>query len=176
MDVVKTNIQKLKGIIEIDSELNNGTTFTIKLPLTLAIIQGLLVRVQEEIYALPLSAVSEVVSIDQDKVYQINRSEVIRIRDQVFPLIRMDQVLETPTKDDDLGERYVVVVGLAEQRLGLIVDELLGQKEIVIKSLGEYLGQVKGISGSTILGDGRVIMIIDVEELVTNMSQKGSLG
>jgi two-component system chemotaxis sensor kinase CheA len=166
MDVVRTNIQKLKGIIDIESKPGAGSTFTIKLPLTLAIIQGLLVRIQEEIYALPLSAVVEVVNTDLNQIYSVNQSEVIRIRNQVFPLIRMDKVLKTPTNSDTLENRYVVVVGLADRRLGLVVDELLGQKEIVIKSLGEYLGHIKGISGSTILGDGRVIMIIDIEELI----------
>ncbi len=166
MDVVRTNIQKLKGIIEVDSKLGAGTTFTIKLPLTLAIIQGLLVRVQSEIYALPLSAVVEVVNTDLSQIYSVNQNEVMRIRNQVFPLIRMDKVLKTPSKEDTLENRYVVVVGLADKRLGLVVDELLGQKEIVIKSLGEYLGHIRGMSGSTILGDGRVIMILDIEELI----------
>ncbi len=176
MDVVRTNIQKLKGIIEVDSKIGSGTTFTIKLPLTLAIIQGLLVRVHSEIYALPLSAVVEVVNTDLNQIYSVNQSEVIRIRNQVFPLIRMDKVLKTPVTDtskvakigaeDTLENRYVVVVGLADKRLGLVVDELLGQKEIVIKSLGEYLGHIRGMSGSTILGDGRVIMILDIEELI----------
>jgi two-component system, chemotaxis family, sensor kinase CheA len=175
MDVVRTNIQKLKGIIEIDSKPGAGTTFTIKLPLTLAIIQGLLVRVQQEIYALPLSAVVEVVNTDLSQIYSVNQSEVIRIRNQVFPLIRMDTVLRTPTNYDSLENRYVVVVGLADRRLGLVVDELLGQKEIVIKSLGEYLGHIRGISGSTILGDGRVIMIIDIEELVHNAHSSAAL-
>jgi two-component system, chemotaxis family, sensor kinase CheA len=166
MDVVRTNIQRLKGIIEVDSKLGSGTTFTIKLPLTLAIIQGLLVRVQNEIYALPLSAVVEVVNTDLNQIYSVNQNEVIRIRNQVFPLIRMDKVLHTPNNEDTLEDRYVVVVGLADKRLGLVVDELLGQKEIVIKSLGEYLGHIRGMSGSTILGDGRVIMILDIEELI----------
>jgi two-component system chemotaxis sensor kinase CheA len=166
MDVVRTNIQKLKGIIEVDSKIGAGTTFTIKLPLTLAIIQGLLVRVHSEIYALPLSAVVEVVNTDLNQIYSVNQNEVIRIRNQVFPLIRMDKVLKTPTSEDTLENRYVVVVGLADKRLGLVVDELLGQKEIVIKSLGEYLGHIRGMSGSTILGDGRVIMILDIEELI----------
>jgi two-component system chemotaxis sensor kinase CheA len=166
MDVVRTNIQKLKGIIEVDSKIGAGTTFTIKLPLTLAIIQGLLVRVHSEIYALPLSAVVEVVNTDLNQIYSVNQNEVIRIRNQVFPLIRMDKVLNAPKIEDTLENRYVVVVGLADKRLGLVVDELLGQKEIVIKSLGEYLGHIRGMSGSTILGDGRVIMILDIEELI----------
>lgn len=175
MDVVKTNIQKLKGIIDIESELGKGTTFIIKLPLTLAIIQGLLVKVQQETYAIPLSSVIEVVSLEQDQVYTINKQEVIRVRSEVLPIIRLDKVLNTPSKRDSLDKSYVVSVGLGLQRVGFVVDELLGQQEIVIKSLGEYLGSIKGIAGSTIMGDGRVIMIIDIAQLLENIYNEYSL-
>jgi two-component system chemotaxis sensor kinase CheA len=166
MDVVKTNIQNLKGMIEIESELGKGSTFIIKLPLTLAIIQGLLVKVKDETYAIPLSSVVEVVAIQKESVYSINQQEVIRIREEVQPLIRLDKSLGLPEVKEDLENRNVVVVGHGVQRVGLVVDELLGQQEIVIKSLGEYLGNISGIAGSTILGDGRVIMIIDIAELI----------
>ncbi|MBZ0243541.1 MAG: chemotaxis protein CheA, partial [Bacteroidales bacterium] len=172
MDVVRTNIQNLKGMIDIESELGTGTTFIIKLPLTLAIIQGLLVKVKAETYALPLSSVVEVVAIDINNVYTVNRQEVIRIRTEVLPIIRLDNALGVTTDKEDLEDRYVVVVGLGMQRIGLVVDELLGQQEIVIKSLGEYLGTIPGIAGSTILGDGRVIMIIDVAELIQDCYSK----
>ncbi len=168
MDVVRTNIQNLKGIIEIDSEIGQGSTFTIKLPLTLAIIQGLLVKVQNEDYAIPLSSVIEVVSITEEAIYTINNQEVIRIREDVNPLIRLDNTLHCKTTSASLNGKYVVLVGYGYQKVGLVVDELLGQQEIVIKSLGEYLGHIKGIAGSTILGDGRVIMIIEVSELIQN--------
>lgn len=166
MDVVRTNIQNLKGLIEIDSELGKGSTFTIKLPLTLAIIQGLLVKVQNEEYAIPLSSVIEVVSITDEAIYTINNQEVIRIREDVNPLIRLDKTLKCAATTESLHGKYVVLVGYGYQKIGLVVDELLGQQEIVIKSLGEYLGHIKGIAGSTILGDGRVIMIIEVSELI----------
>jgi two-component system chemotaxis sensor kinase CheA len=166
MDVVRTNIQKLKGIIDIDSEVGKGTTFTIKLPLTLAIIQGLLVKVKNETYAIPLSTVVEVVSVDLDKVYYVNQKEVIRIREDVLPLLRLDRNLGVKDANTGLENRYVVVVGLGTNRLGFVVDELLGQQEIVIKSLGDYLGHISGIAGATIMGDGRVIMIIDASEVL----------
>lgn len=169
MDVVRTNIHKLKGIIDIESEIGVGTTFVIKLPLTLAIIQGLLVKVQNETYAIPLSSVVEVVSLEQNQVNTINTQEVIRVRAEVLPIIRLDKVLQTSTIKDTLDKRYVVNVGLGMQRVGFVVDELLGQQEIVIKSLGEYLGSVRGIAGSTIMGDGRVIMIVDVAQLLENI-------
>ena len=172
MDVVRTNIQNLKGMIDIESEIGKGTSFIIKLPLTLAIIQGLLVKIQNETYAIPLSSVVEVVSVDIQNVYSIQQQEVIRIREDVLPLLRLDKILKTKDVKEELINSYVVVVGIGVQRVGFVVDELLGQQEIVIKSLGEYLGHIKGIAGSTILGDGCVIMIIDVVELVNN-SYKG---
>lgn len=174
MDVVRTNIQNLKGMIEIESEVGKGTTFVLKLPLTLAIIQGLLVRISNETYAIPLNSVVEVVSVDLKSIYSVNKMEVIRLRDDVYPLIRLDRVLSINGKDKNLENRYVVVVGMGHQRVGFVVDELMGQQEIVIKSLGEYLGHVSGIAGSTILGDGRVIMIIDVAELIQFSINKSS--
>lgn len=166
MDVVRTNIQKLKGMVEIESEYGKGSTFIIKLPLTLAIIQGLLVKVSNETFAIPLSSVVEVVAVNDSEVYTINQQEVIRIRQEVLPITRLDEALNIKSVTQSLENRYVVNVGIGIQRLGLVVDELLGQQEIVIKSLGQYLGSIKAIAGSTILGDGRVIMIIDVAQIV----------
>jgi len=166
MDVVRTNILKLKGMIDIESEKGIGTTFIIKLPLTLAIIQGLLVKVHSEIYAIPLASVLEVVDCDVSKVNTINKREVIRIRSDILPLVRLSKVLSVNGANETLDNKYVVVVGIGEFRVGLVVDELLGQQEIVIKSLGDFLGHIKGIAGVTILGDGSVVIIIDVGELV----------
>lgn len=165
MDVVRTNIQKLKGTIHVDSRLGQGSIFTIKMPLTLAIIQGLLVRVRNEVYALPLSSVIEVVGTVDNKISTVQKAEVIRIREQVYPLLRLENVLTIPAANEEDSGQYVVLVGLAEQRIGIVVDELLGQKEIVVKSLGDYLEDVPGIAGSTILGDGRVIMILDIADI-----------
>jgi two-component system chemotaxis sensor kinase CheA len=166
MDVVKTNIQNLKGFVEIDSTLGKGSTFIIKLPLTLAIIQGLLVKVHNESYAIPLNSVEEVVSVSDEIIKTVNQQEVINIRNQVFPVIRLDKALNLPILDTTLENKYVVIVALGIQRVGLVVDELLGQQEIVIKSLGEYLGSIHAIAGSTILGDGRVIMIVDIATII----------
>ena len=165
MDVVKTNIQNLKGIIDIESEEGKFTTFIIKLPLTLAIIQGLLVRVGTNAFAVPLSSVIEVVAFDESRIYSINHKEVIRLREDILPLVRMNKFLNLK-EFVKKNNQYIVVVGIGLMRVGLIVEELLGQQEIVIKSLGDYLGTVKGLAGSTILGDGKVVMIIDVPELV----------
>jgi two-component system, chemotaxis family, sensor kinase CheA len=166
MDVVRTNITRLKGIIEIDSEIGKGSTFTIKLPLTLAIIQGLLAQVGDEIFAIPLGSVLEVVRIQNDDISTVGGTEVIRLRNSVLPLARLSEVLRVNRGGTTEGWMYVVVVGVAEKRLGIIVDDLIGQKEVVIKALGGFFGDIPGLAGSTILGDGRVIMIIDVGQLI----------
>ncbi len=165
MDVVKTNITKLNGMIAVQSEVGKGTRFVLKLPLTLAIIQGLLVRVADEIFAVPLSSVIEVVRTTKEDVNSIKGEEVIRLRDSVLPLIHVKDVYGVPGEARD-DRFYTVVVGIGNRRYGLIVDEMLGQKEIVIKPLGAYLENTPGIAGSTILGDGRVIMILDIGEML----------
>ncbi|MEM1096026.1 MAG: chemotaxis protein CheA [Bacteroidota bacterium] len=165
MDVVKTNITRLNGTVTIDSVLGEGTTFTLKLPLTLAIIQSLMVRVARETYAVPLHAVIEVVSIEEENVETINGHEVIRLREQVMPLLQIKNLLDVP-EQGAAEHRYAVIIGLAEHRVGIVVDGLVGQKEIVIKSLGSYLKKTRGISGSTIMGDGSVILILDVGEVI----------
>jgi len=166
MDVVKTKIAKLKGIIDIHSEIDKGTIITLKLPLTLAIIQGLLFKVCDEIFAIPLNTVLEIVKPNQNDIYTIQGREVIRVRDSILPLARMENIIGKTKHEKSTKGQYVIIVGWAEKRVGIVVDSLLGQKEIVIKSLGKYLGDVPGIAGSTILGDGRVILIIDVGQFI----------
>lgn len=173
MDVVRTNIQKLKGMVDIESQLGKGTTFVIKLPLTLAIIQGLLVKVEKETFAIPLSSVIEVISIEDGSISTVNGQEVIRFRDEVLPIITLSQSLNLGYPKKSNLDQYVVSVGIGAHRLGLIVDELLGQQEIVIKSLGDYLGSIKGVAGSTILGDGRVIMIVDIAQVIHKVYDNG---
>lgn len=166
MDVVKTNITKLNGIIAVESEVGKGTKFTLKLPLTLAIIQGLLVGVGSETFAIPLSSVLEVVHTSKAEVSSVNGRDVTRLRETVLPLVDISEILDVPGRDREAGTFYTVVVGVANRRFGIVVDRLIGQKEIVIKPLGAYLKNIPGIAGSTILGDGRVIMILDAGELL----------
>ncbi|MCZ7603292.1 MAG: chemotaxis protein CheA [Melioribacteraceae bacterium] len=173
MDVVRTNVRKLRGIIDIESEVNVGTTVKIKLPLTLAIISGMVVKVNGETIVIPLNSVLEVVRMHTEDIKSINGKEVIKVRDQIIPLIDVDEIMygKTHAKDDRVYQ-HVVTVGIAEQRFGIKVDELIGQKEIVIKSLGNYLGNINGLAGSTIMGDGTVVMILDIGEILHFISAK----
>ncbi len=161
MDVVKTNIKKLNGLIEIKSTKGLGSEFILRLPLTLAIIQSLQVEVEGEIYSIPLSSVLETLRVDQRKFHLIGGQEVLKLRDIVLPLIRLQKVFNVQPRGDSDDFCYVVVVGAAEKRMGLVVTRLVGQQEVAIKSLGNYLANIPGIAGSTILGDGRVALIID---------------
>ncbi len=166
MDVVKTNIEKLNGMIDIDSEVGYGTSMKLKIPLTLAIIQALLVGVQEEYYAIPLASVLETVRINKDDIYTVESRSVMRLRDEVLSLVHIGDIFEVERVFDNSEHAYVVVLGLAESKIGLIVDTLIGQEEIVIKSLGEYLKGIEGIAGATIRGDGGVTLIVDVAALM----------
>ena len=167
MDVVKTNITRLRGIINIESTVGVGTKIIIKLPLTLAIIPGMIVKVKEQPIVIPLNTVLEVLRVHKENIYSVNQRPVIKMRDSVLPLVSVEEVLfGFEENDENKVWQYVVVVGIAEKRYGIKVDGLVGQKEVVIKSLGNYFGKVQGIAGSTIMGDGSVVMIVDVNELL----------
>ncbi len=166
MDVVKTNIEKLNGIIDIESELGKGSVFKLKIPLTLAIMQSLLVSVQEEYFAIPLASVLETVRISLDEIYTIEGKNVLRLRDEVLSLVRLSDMFGVEQVFDSGEHTYVVVIGLAESKLGIIVDGLVGQEEIVIKSMGDYLQGIEGIAGATIRGDGGVTLITDVSAMM----------
>ena len=166
MDVVKTNIEKLNGIIEVDSVLGEGSTFKLKIPLTLAIIQALLVASQEDLFAIPLSNVIETVRIVEEDIYTIEGKSVLKLREEVLPLVNMADIFEIEKILAPEKYLYVVVLGLGATKVGLIVDRFIGQEEIVIKSLGEFLKGLPGIAGATIRGDGRVTLIVDVGSLM----------
>ena len=170
MDVVKTNVTKLRGIINIDSVMNVGTKIIIKLPLTLAIIQGLLVNIKDETVVIPLNLVYEVIKVTKGQIYSIKKKEVIKLRDSVIPLINVGGILYSHDRENNEWQ-YIVVVGIAEKVFGIKVDSLLGQKEVVIKSLGQYLGNVDGIAGSTIMGDGKVVVILDLAEIIHKIKE-----
>ena len=171
MDVVKTNVTKLRGIIDIETEVGKGSKFIIKLPITLAIIQGLLVQIGVETVVIPLNTVIEVVRVSKEEIYSLNMHDVIKLRDAVIPLLDLGESLFDNPEKEQKDWQYIVVVGIAEKRFGLKVDKMLGQEEIVIKSMGKYLGNIHGIAGSTIMGDGSVVIIADIAEIV-NLEEK----
>ncbi len=171
MDVVKTNIEKLNGIIEIDSEFGKGSVFRLKIPLTLAIMQSLLVGAQEEYYAIPLASVIETVRVPIEDIYTIEGKNVLRLRNEVISLVRLADVFNVKQVFESDPQAYVVIIGVAESKLGVIIDTLVGQEEIVIKSMGEYLQSIPGIAGATIRGDGGVTLIVDVSSMMNLAKQ-----
>jgi two-component system chemotaxis sensor kinase CheA len=164
LDVVKTKIESLSGEIFVDSKPGQGTRFRIKLPLTLAIIQALMVSVRDEIYAIPLSSVDETTMITKQDIKMVQNQEVIMLRGSVLPLYRLADLLDIPGESDS-DEMYVVVVRKAERQIGLVVDSLIGQQEIVIKSLGKLLVGIPGLAGAIVAGDGNVRLILDIATL-----------
>jgi len=176
MDVVKTNITRLNGTIEINSVAGEGTEVSIRLPLTLAIITGLQVSVGEEVFIAPLTSVIEATKIELSDIESLQGRKVVLSRDKVLPLIDVREALEVDGGVPPSDMRYVVVAGLAERRVGLLVDRLIGQVDVVIKALGEYVGAATGIAGATILGDGRVRLILDVGELMDMAAAEEAVG
>jgi two-component system chemotaxis sensor kinase CheA len=166
MDVVRANIEKISGWVDVESRKGEGTTFTIRLPLTLAIVQALLVQVGGGIYALPIHAVTETVRIEPDVIHRVNNRDAILLRDEVLPLVSLAKVLGLTTQSGEDRTRLVVAVQAANRQVGLIVDGLVGEQEIVIKPLGQFVGEIPGISGAAILGDGNVALIVDVAALI----------
>jgi len=165
LDVVKSNIEALGGDVEVKTKLGEGSTFTVRLPLTLAIIQALLVKIREEQYAIALGSITSIEDIPVKDIKYVEAKEVIHLRDTVIPLVRLDRILDIEEKEDP-ENLTVVIVRKGDQQAGLVVDELIGQQEIVIKSLGKYINGNKLISGATILGDGEVALIIDANTLM----------
>ncbi len=168
MDVVRTNIRRINGTVEVDSQPGKGSAVTIKLPLTIAIIQALMVEVEQATFAIPLSSVIEAVKITRSDIKTIHGREVLKLRERVLPLLRLANTFEIPPG----GERdryYVVVVGVGEKRVGVIVDRLRSQEEVVIKPMGDCLADIRGVVGATITGEGKVVLILDIPELVQDI-------
>jgi two-component system chemotaxis sensor kinase CheA len=187
MDVVRKQISKLKGVIDIDSAVGRGTTITIRLPLTLAIVQSLLVESNNELFAIPLSTVIESVRIKPEEIQRVGDAEVIKRHGKVLPLMHLHDTLDLsakaevswysgytrggdasaaqsrPTRRKD--RLYVVIVGSGERRFGIVVDQLLHQQEMVIKSMGPMLGSTPCVAGGAVLGNGEVVLVLDIQEL-----------
>ena len=166
LDVVKSKIESLSGTVECKTVLGQGTTFTIRLPLTLAIIQSLMVTIGGEKYAIPLGSIDTIEDIPKEEIKRVEKKEVINLRGNVIPLIRMAELLDVPGERPERDNVTMVVVAKGDRKAGLVVDELIGQLEIVIKSIGKYINNSKMISGATVLGDGEVALILDANALV----------
>ncbi|PKN16062.1 MAG: chemotaxis protein CheA [Deltaproteobacteria bacterium HGW-Deltaproteobacteria-23] len=166
LDVVKKIVTSLNGMIEISGKPEKGSRFTIKLPLTLAIITALMVDVADETFAIPLSGVLESIRVQSSEIHEVGGSEVINLRERLLPIHRLDSFFWHKNSDSRDYE-YIVVVGSGDKRGGLVVDRLIGQQEIVIKALDDYLGDLPGISGGTVLGDGNISMIVDIGSILS---------
>jgi len=171
MDIVKTNISKLGGVIDVHSETGIGTKMAITLPITLAIVSALLVRVHEQVFAIPLSTVSEALSFDPSQVRRVENREVVTVRGSSLPICDLGRLLGLPEPHEERRRRFIVVAALGNRRLGLVVDHLFGQEDIVIKPLGASLSRVRGFAGATELGDQRVGLVLDsgavIEEVLS---------
>ncbi len=165
LDVVRKQVEKLNGTVTVDSIKGEGTTFTIKLPLTLAIVQGLLVKVGKEIYAIPITSVLESVRIKPDEIRNLDSYEVFNLRDEVLSLMRLNRLFRISV-DEERKYYFIVIVGSGDKKVGLMVDSLIGEEDLVIKPLHDRFTNTPGIAGATILGDGTVALILDVNQLL----------
>ncbi|AFN75353.1 Chemotaxis protein histidine kinase CheA [Melioribacter roseus P3M-2] len=174
MDVVKTNVTKLRGTIAVESEVGKGTKIILRLPLTLAIISGMIVEACGQKLVIPLHSVIEVIRVNKEQIETVRGREVINLRDTVLPIVGLDELINHSGNGNGNEKQwqYIVEVGIAEKRFGIKVDDLVGQQEVVIKSLGNYLGKIDGIAGSTIMGDGTVVIILDINELFNKMEKR----
>lgn len=166
LDVVRTKIESINGSIEVDTKIGEGSNFIIRIPLTLAIIQALMIKLGDEVYAIPLSSVTEITNIEKNLVNNIQGQEVVVYRGVTVPIIRLGAVLNVENIENDEEHYLVVIVNKGDRQAGIIVDELIVQQEIVIKSLGSYLDNIDYISGATILGDGSISLIVDINSLI----------
>ncbi len=167
MDVVKKMIESLNGSVDIESELGKGSTFVLKIPLTLAIIQALLVVISEEVYAFPLETVSEIIKVNGKDIYSIDGNATVKLRDHALSMVSLTKTLAiNKNESEDPDDKKVVVITNGEQMVGVPVDRLIGEDEIVIKALPDYFSSVKGISGASILGDGRIALILDALTII----------
>jgi two-component system chemotaxis sensor kinase CheA len=173
MDVVKNNIAAVSGMVDVESTLGEGSRMTITLPITLAIIKALIIASAGRTYAIPITSVLETIMVESKDILTVEKKEVIHLREVTLPLLRLDRFFETTGMSDLLESFYVVVVGVAEKRLGIVVDDLLGQQDIVIKSMGETFKGFKGISGAADLGDQRTILVLDVGGII-NEAMRGN--
>jgi two-component system chemotaxis sensor kinase CheA len=175
MDVVRTVVERLKGRVTVESEPGRGTTFQLMMPLTLASIQALMFRVGKQHFAVPLDAVLEITRADESEIHELDGYEVLRLRDQVVSLVRLGQMVKIYS-DVRKTRHCVVIVGSGSRKLGLIVDSFVGEEELVIKALEDKLVATELVSGASILGDGTVVLILDIRAVVSHFSKNRVVG
>lgn len=171
LDVVKENVERMNGTIEVETHLGRGTRFIIRIPLTLAIIRALLVKGADQIFTIPLSSVAEIMRYEQEKTHTIEGFEVISLHGKTVPLVHLGRLLNLRSSSEDRGHRFIVIVSTSFREVGVVVDGLMGEREVVIKSLDDGVHVFKGFSGATILGDGTVSLILDVSTLIRTMNE-----
>ncbi|WP_063867609.1 chemotaxis protein CheA [Paenibacillus sp. Soil766] len=172
MDIVKSHIEKLNGLIDIHTEIGKGTQFKIRLPLTLAIITGLLVKLNEQTFIIPMSNIAEIIRVTPQEIQSMRGESVIVLRNQIIPIVWLHEQFQIEKKLSNGNHTQLVIVGTAEKRIALAVDELLGNQEVVIKSLGSYIGKVDCLSGATILGNGKVALILEISAVIKKLIGK----
>lgn len=175
MDVVKTNIMRLSGQIEVESEVGVGTKFRLTLPVTLAIIQALVIEGGGQVFCVPLGSVLESLILERSEIETVEGFEVIDLRSEALPIVYLDRIFDLPSRSAQ-DQLYVIVVGLAEHRVGLVVDDLLGQKDVVIKPLGPGLDSVPGIAGATEIGVGKTVLLLDLAAIVSDVVREFGAG
>jgi len=173
MDVVKNNITAVSGMVDIESTPGRGSRMIITLPITLAIIKALIISTAGHFYALPITSVLESIMLDKKDIQTVERKEVIQLRESTLPLLRLNRFFHIDSKSSDADNFFVVVVGVAEKRLGIVVDDLLGQQDIVIKTLGTMFEGLHGVSGAADLGDQRTILVLDVSGIIHEVTKGG---
>jgi two-component system chemotaxis sensor kinase CheA len=164
MDVVKKTIEELGGTIDIESKRGNGTLITLKIPLTLAIIEGLLVRISSDYYIIPLSSVEECIEIRMSETDRMRDTSQINVRGDLVPYVNLRKIFASSGRTPDI--EHIVIINSENKKTGLLVDEVIGEQQTVVKNLGHVYKDVEGISGATILGDGTVALILDILKLV----------
>ena len=173
MDVVKSVLESLKGSVSIETRLGQGTRFFLKVPLTLAIIKALMFRVAEKLYAIPLGSVVEITRAQETEIHEVDRRQVIKLREEVLPLIRLNRLARAVS--DKRSKLFVVVVSVEERKYGLVVDRLVGEEELVIKALDDNLVATEYVSGASILGDGTVVLILNINSVVARLGRLEAL-
>jgi two-component system chemotaxis sensor kinase CheA len=167
LDVVKTKIESLGGNVQVTSKLGAGTTFSVQLPLTLSIISAMLIRMGDEKFAIPLSSILETSIVQKSQIRQVHGSKMIEYREHIIPLVSLSKLFQIPGySEDNETETEIIVIRKGDKMAALMVDEFIGQQEIVLKTLGKYLTNLFAVSGATILGDGQVALIIDTNALI----------